>query len=151
VTLEPSARFGVAYRMNRPTRGLSPFPVRALARGLLTALIAIAPAGALATPDDAAQHEIDHLLDFVAASNCTFVRSGEKFSSQQARDHLAMKYNFVKFRLSTADEFVKYLATESSTTGEPYMVICDRKERPSGAWLSDELRRFRKVAQTAPR
>ena len=114
-------------------------------------LLALASSVALATPDDAAQHEIDHLLDFVATSNCTFVRSGEKFSPQAARDHLAMKYRFAQFRLSTADEFVKYLATESSTTGEPYKVECGKQEQPAGAWLAEELRRFRKVAQTAPR
>jgi hypothetical protein len=117
----------------------------------MAALLAASSGFALATPDETAQHEIDHLLDFVAASNCTFVRSGERFTSQQARDHLAMKYNFTKFRMSTADEFVKYLATESSTTGEPYKVICEKQERPAGAWLSDELKRFRKVATSAPR
>jgi len=122
--------------------------MRALARGLAVAL-AFASSAALATPDDAAQREIDHLLDFVAASKCTFVRSGEQFTSQAARDHLTMKYNFAKFRLSTADEFVKYLASESSSTGEPYKVICDKKERPAGAWLAEELKRYRGIAQTA--
>ena len=123
---------------------------RAAALAVGTAL-ALASTVAPATPDDVAQHEIDHLLDFVAASKCTFVRAGERFDSAAARDHLAMKYRFTKFRLSTADEFVQYLATSSSTTGEPYMVICNQKERPAGAWLTDELHRFRKVAQTAPR
>ena len=120
---------------------------------VIGAMVACAlSAAAQATPDDAAQHEIDHLLEFVAASNCTFVRSGEKYSSQAAREHLAMKYRFTQFRLSTADEFVQYLATESSTTHEPYFVICGKQERPAGPWLADELRRFRKVAvQASPR
>ena len=86
-----------------PRRSRTP---QALARTLAAAFV-LASGLALAPPDDAAQREIDHLLEFVAASNCTFVRSGEQFSSQAARDHLAMKYSFVKFRLSTADEFVK--------------------------------------------
>jgi hypothetical protein len=116
--------------------------------------LACASGVAFATPDDVAQHEIDHLLDFVATSKCTFVRNGEAHPGKDARDHLEMKYNFVKWRLSTADEFVKYLATESSTSHEPYTVICNNKERPAGAWLAEELERYRKVAQTtapAPR
>ena len=146
---EPGGAVAVAYRM-RPFVHPSAVALRARARSVGLAL-ALVSGLALATPDEPAQHEIDHLLEFVAASNCTFVRSGEKFAAPAARDHLAMKYRFAQFRLSTADEFVKYLATESSTTGEPYTVICGKEERPAGAWLAQELRRFRKVAaQSAP-
>ena len=114
--------------------------------------VALLTAGslALAMPDDVAQREIDHLLDFVGTSNCTFVRNGDAHPGKDARAHLEMKYNFVKWRLSTADEFVKYLATESSTSHEPYMVICSNKEQPAGAWLARELERYRKVAQSTP-
>ena len=121
-----------------------------VARGTGAALL-LASTLALAMPDDVAQREIDHLLQFVETSNCTFVRNGEPHPGKDARSHLEMKYSFVKFRLSTADEFVQYLATESSTSHEPYLVICNNKERPAGAWLAEELKRYRKVAQTAPR
>ena len=105
---------------------------------------------ALATPDEVAQREIDHLLEFIATSNCTFVRNGEAHPGKDARAHLEMKYNFTKWRMSTADEFVKYLATESSTSHEPYKVICNSKEQPAGVWLAEELKRYRKVAQSTP-
>ena len=142
---EPFESAAVAYRMR-----LSPLSRAAgIARGAGVAL-ALVSSLVLATPDDVAQHEIDHLLEFVAASNCTFVRNGQSYPARDARDHLAMKYSFTKFRLSTADEFVQYLATGSSTSGEPYSVICNKKERPAGPWLAEELRRFRKVAQTTP-
>jgi hypothetical protein len=118
---------------------------RALALGLG---LMLACGLARATPDEPAQHEIDHLLEFIAASNCTFVRNGESFPAAAAADHLQMKYSYTKFRLSTADEFVKYLATGSSSSGEPYKVICDKRERPTGAWLAEELARFRRVART---
>ena len=36
-----------------------------------------------------AKDEIDHLLNFVAASSCTFVRNGTEYPSDKARDHLA--------------------------------------------------------------
>jgi hypothetical protein len=148
--MEPPVAPAVAPSMR--LRSFASALMRARAAGLAAgAALALAATLASAMPDDAAQHEIDHLLDFVAASKCTFVRSGERFDAAAARDHLAMKYRLTKFRLSTAEEFVQYLATASSTTGEPYMVICNQKERPAGAWLTDELHRFRKVAQTAPR
>ena len=147
---EPVARIAVARSMRTPDSRPLTRRAGALACGLAAAF-ALASGLALATPDDAAQHEIDHLLEFIAASKCTFVRSGEQFTSEAARDHLAMKYSFTKFRMSTADVFVKYLATESSTTGEPYKVICEKKERPAGAWLADELKRYRRVAQTSAR
>jgi hypothetical protein len=98
-----------------------------------------------ADPDATAQREIDHLLDYVAASKCTFVRNGERFDAVKAREHLATKLAFVRWRLSTADEFVKYLATESSVTHEPYLIVCGGRERPAGAWLSTELEHFRKA------
>jgi hypothetical protein len=146
----PGAHPAVAPAMS--AFSLLPRIVRARTAALGAGMaLALASTLALAMPDDVAQHEIEHLLDFVAASKCTFVRSGERFAPEAARNHLAMKYRFTKFRLSTADEFVQYLATASSTTGEPYTVICNQKERPAGAWLAEELRHFRKIAQTAPR
>ena len=122
---------------------------RRLALGTAVALLLGSPL-AFATPDDIAQHEIDHLLDFVGTSNCTFVRNGEAHPGKDARAHLEMKYTFVKWRLSTADQFVKYLATESSISHEPYKVICNSKEQPAGAWLANELQRYRKLAQSTP-
>jgi Family of unknown function (DUF5329) len=108
-------------------------------------VIALLAGTAHADPDATAQREIDHLLDFVAASNCTFVRNGERYPALKARDHLAMKYRFTRGRLHTAEEFISYLATESSTSHEPYKIVCGTNERAAGAWLSEELARFRKT------
>ena len=101
---------------------------------------------ATASPNDAAKVEIDHLLKYVAASSCTFVRNGSEYPAQKASDHLAGKYRWVGGRISTAEEFIKYLATQSSMSGEPYHVKCGKTDALSGAWLTDELKRYR----TAP-
>ena len=42
-----------------------------------------------ASSDAPAKDEIDHLLNFVAASSCTFVRNGTEYPSDKAREHLA--------------------------------------------------------------
>jgi hypothetical protein len=102
---------------------------------------------AAASPEGPAKDEIDHLLNFVAASSCTFVRNGTEYPSDKAREHLASKYRFVGSRISTAEEFIKYLATGSSMSGEPYHVKCGKTDALSGVWLSDELERYRQVAR----
>ena len=125
-------------------------PARTLQRSLLAASAALAftlaPLAA-ASPQDAARGEIDHLLQYVAASSCTFVRNGTEYPADKAREHLADKYRFAGSRIATAEDFIKYLATGSSMSGQPYHVKCGRSDAPSGEWLSAELARYR----TAPR
>ena len=114
----------------------------------LAALAACAlPSAALATPDAKAQAEIDRLLAFVASSPCRFVRSGTEYGGLEARDHLARKFDVARPMLSTADQFVDYVATGSSITGEAYKVRCGTRETTSKAWLADELARLRRAAR----
>jgi hypothetical protein len=87
--------------------------------------------------------EIDHLLGFIASSPCRFVRNGKAYDAAAARDHIARKYDYAKRWIQTAEQFIEYTATKSSTTGEPYRVICPGREEPSADWLTRELVRFR--------
>jgi hypothetical protein len=100
---------------------------------------------AAASPQAPAKDEIDHLLQYVAASSCTFMRNGSEYSADKAREHLADKYRFVGSRISTAEEFIQYLATKSSLSGEPYHVHCGKRDALSGEWLNAELVRYRKT------
>ncbi len=102
-----------------------------------------------ADPNAIQQAEIDHLLAFIGTSQCAFIRNGTSHPAAEAREHLTGKFNYAKGRISTAEEFIRYLATESSLSGEPYRVKCDGKVIPAGAWLHDELQRFRKVSAVA--
>lgn len=108
------------------------------------AAIAFALPQASFAGDTSSKDEIDHLLNFVAASSCTFIRNGTEYPSDKARDHLASKYQFAASRITTAEEFIRYLATESSMSGEPYHVRCGKTEALSGVWLTTELTRYRK-------
>jgi hypothetical protein len=122
--------------------------LRRIRRPLVTAAATLAFAlshAALASPDTVAKDEIDHLLQYVAASSCTFVRNGDEYPAVKARDHLESKYRFVGSRISTAEEFIKYLATGSSMSGEPYHVKCGNADELSGAWLTAELNRYRRL------
>jgi hypothetical protein len=127
--------------------GLKPMTDQSARRAIagFVAVLAFAlSAGACA--ETSAKQEIDHLLDFVAASSCTFVRNGTEYPADKARDHLASKYQFAGSRITTAEEFIKYLATESSMSGELYHVKCKGVDKLSGVWLADELTRFRKAS-----
>jgi hypothetical protein len=119
---------------------------RPLAATVAALAFAITHAAAAST-DAPAKDEIDHLLHYVAASSCTFVRNGAEYPSDKASEHLASKYHFVGARIATAEDFIKYLATQSSMSGEPYHVKCGKADALSGAWLAAELDRYRKSPQ----
>ena len=112
---------------------------------VLTATLAFGLSNAVIA-DTPAKREIDHLLNFVATSSCTFVRNGTEYPPDKARDHLASKYQFAGSKITTAEDFIKYLATESSMSGERYHVKCGKTDALSGVWLTDELNRFRKAS-----
>jgi hypothetical protein len=120
---------------------------RRVRRGLaaLAATLVLALSSA-ASAETSAKGEIDHLLNFVATSSCTFVRNGTEYPPDKARDHLASKYQFAGSKITTAEEFIKYLATESSMSGELYHVKCGKTDVLTGVWLTEELTRFRKAS-----
>lgn len=108
-------------------------------RSLLWAALVCASAPVSADPAG----EIASLLDFIAASGCTFTRNGTDYDSAAARDHIAMKYDYVRSRVKTTEEFIEYAASRSSLSGKLYTVDCAGKVIPSAEWLKAELARLR--------
>ncbi|MBW2176599.1 MAG: DUF5329 domain-containing protein [Deltaproteobacteria bacterium] len=88
--------------------------------------------------------EIDHLLNYIETSGCTFIRNGKSHSSRDAGEHIRKKYSYTKRRVKTTEDFIRYAATESSLSGRPYEVVCDGTEKATAEWLVEELIRFRK-------
>ena len=70
------------------------FPTRRTVLAAIAASTFCLSHAAAASPEGPARDEIDHLLDFVAASSCTFVRNGTEYPADKAREHLASKYQF---------------------------------------------------------
>lgn len=93
--------------------------------------------------------EVESLLGFIEKSQCTFVRNGDKYNAADARTHIQRKYDYVKDRIETTEQVIKYAATESSISGEPYSVICAGREEPSADWLKGELARLRAASECA--
>ncbi|MET0151722.1 MAG: DUF5329 domain-containing protein [Candidatus Binatia bacterium] len=113
-----------------------------LARVAILAGLMLAVAAHADTAD-----EVQHLLDYVGGSGCTFVRNGVESDAAAARTHLASKYGHAKSRVGSAEDFIRLLASRSSMTGEPYVVYCGSSRFLSGDWLTEELRRYRSERQ----
>ena len=105
---------------------------------LFFTLVWVAPAAA-----DTSQNEIAYLLDFVATSGCTFERNGSSYESKEARMHIQRKYDHLKEKIATTEEFIQYAASESSMSGKQYHATCAGKKITSKEWLTTELQRYR--------
>ena len=119
-------------------------------RYIRTALAAVALATlgttAGATPSAQADREIRHLVDFVAASGCTFIRNGDAHDAKSAAEHLAMKYGKARSRLGTTEQFIEHVASRSFFTGREYQVQCPGKPAmTSASWLNGELDHWRRA------
>lgn len=101
---------------------------------------------ALASPQSVADTEIQHLLEFVASSNCDFIRNGSSHDSAEAADHLRLKYRRGKKYADSAEHFIDRLASESSWTGKPYTVNCGGRVEPTRDWLRRALQDYRDAA-----
>lgn len=114
---------------------------------LFSVSMCLTTGAAIAAAPAQAQSEIKHLLEFVQESGCRFNRSGTWYSSEDARQHLQMKYEYLVKRdwVNSAEDFIERAASKSSMSGRAYQVQCHKaKAVPSAQWLTTELLRYRK-------
>jgi len=67
--------------------------------------------------------KILYLIGQIRSSSFEFERNGRIYTGSKAASHLMMKYGFAKDRVKTAEEFIQFIASESSETHKPYYVI----------------------------
>ena len=94
----------------------------------------------------AAADEIDHLLSHLQSSGCQFNRNGDWHDATEAAEHLHKKLNYAvdKGAITSAEEFIDQVASQSSLSGKLYQVRCAQAApQPSGQWLHAELARYR--------
>ena len=124
-------------------------PRRAIVSALMLLFVLVPAAGAAPSTD--ARSEIDHLLAVVNDSGCEFNRNGAWYDSKMAHAHLRNKYEYLLVInvVSTAEDFIEKVATDSSFSGQPYEMRCDGgPAMASGPWLYRELARFREHGMT---
>ncbi len=106
---------------------------------LFVSVVFLLPAAA----SDSMQEEITHLLNYIETSDCVFIRNNSSHNPEQAVKHIEKKYNYLKKRVKSTEDFIKGAATKSSMSGRPYMIICDGTEMATADWLRIELKKYR--------
>lgn len=112
---------------------------------LLTASL-FTPATVIAEnpPESIQDMEINHILNHLKASDCIFIRNGNRYSGEKAADHLAGKYDYARDKIKSAESFIENIASESYFSGKPYQVECPGKPTvKSQDWLTDLLMDYR--------
>jgi hypothetical protein len=95
------------------------------------------------------QARIDFLLHRVETSiGITFVRNGAEHDGRAAAAHLREKLGFAGGRIATAEDFIKYCASESSLTHQKYKVrLADKSVVDAADYFLTELRKFDETRQ----
>ena len=97
-----------------------------------------------ASPPTPAQTEVAYLLEFIGASGCEFFRNGTWYYSKTAEAHLRYKYDALRLRTASAEEFIEKVATKSSLSGETYAAKCgEGPTKSSSQWLLEVLLSYR--------
>jgi hypothetical protein len=102
-----------------------------------------------ADSEDILEKEIQHLFGYLKNSGCEFYRNGKWYSPEDAVKHIDKKYQYLfkKGLINSTEQFIDLAASESSMSGEPYMVKCGASEPiKSSAWFKSELTNFREKA-----
>ncbi|HEY3487954.1 MAG TPA: DUF5329 domain-containing protein [Gammaproteobacteria bacterium] len=92
------------------------------------------------------EQEIAFLFQYLKTSGCTFNRNGTWYSAEKAVEHIQKKYQHLtkKGMIDTTEDFIKKAASESSISGEPYLVKCGNAvPSPSADWFTMELQKYR--------
>lgn len=107
-------------------------------------LLALA-ATAQADVPESQRHEVEHLLAYVAASQCTLIRNGSRHDAAAAVEHIRKKYDYFRNDIHSTEDFIAYSATKSTLSGHYYRVECPGQETINSAdWLLQELARYRR-------
>lgn len=112
---------------------------------LFVLLAALVPNAARAADPAVMDREVGALMDALRTSSCQFNRNGAWYEGAEAASHLKRKYDYLRSKLETTEQFIEKGASTSSMSGKAYLVRCgDAKEVTSGEWLTTKLAELRK-------
>jgi len=88
--------------------------------------------------------EVEHLINYLADSDCRMIRNGKSHSAKDGAKHMRMKYDYFRNKISSTEEFIEYAGTKSTMSGRLYEVLCIGLEPEfSRDWLLKELNVYR--------
>ena len=80
--------------------------------------------------------------------DAVFIRNGASYDAKAAMKFLKGKWQSKESEIKTAKDFIEKVASQSSTTGKPYVIrFKDAHEINCGDYLRDELK---KIEQSKP-
>lgn len=98
----------------------------------------------LVARDTREQQRIDYLIQaLVSLKGAVFIRNGSEYDAVAAREHLKKKLSFAGERVKTAEDFIKYCASESSVTHQPYKIrLADGTIIDTASFFRQKLQEF---------
>ncbi len=105
--------------------------------------LAFPPALIAPAPATEAQ-KIEALIQAVGdLKEAVFIRNGTEHTPKQAAEHLRLKWKNAGSRVKTAPDFIRYCASESSLSSNPYQIRFEGGRTVlSRDWLWTELKRL---------
>lgn len=88
--------------------------------------------------------KIEALLTHVGGlSGANFIRNGKDYDSKSAAKFLRGKWEANEEKINSAADFIAVAATQSSTSGKPYMIrIAGTSPTPCGQYLTAQLKKI---------
>ncbi len=110
----------------------------------IAALLLVAAAAWAADVAPAERARIDYLLQVIGSMHdAKFIRNGQAYDSADAVAHLRTKLRAAASRVHSAEDFIRYCASESSVTGTPYEIrFADGHVVRSADFLTQKLLEF---------
>jgi hypothetical protein len=88
--------------------------------------------------------EVEHLLNYLADSDCRMIRNGKSYGAKEGAKHMRRKYNYFRDEIFSTEGFIEYAGTKSTRSDRLYEVLCVDQEREfSRDWLLAELKAYR--------
>lgn len=116
-------------------------------------LIAVLPAAISQPVDNSSQQaqqereqdKIDYLIASVAAlKGASFIRNGSAYDASRAASHMRLKLRFAGSRVRTAEDFIRYCGTQSSTSGIRYTIrFADGHTVDSASYFEKKLAQYK--------
>ena len=98
------------------------------------------------TVNASTEAEIQHLLKFVATTECQYERNGTFYTGNEAVTHIKKKYDYFVDDIQSTEDFIQYAATKSKMSGKYYRIHCPNAQAENSRdWLLAELQRYRRT------
>ena len=114
-------------------------------RILLLSMVALLVWPAVLSARDAReQKRIDYLIESLGSlKGAVFIRNGSEYKASEAKAHLQSKLAYGGERVKTAEEFIKYCATQSSMSHKPYQIrMSDGRTVETAVFFGEKLKEF---------